>query len=38
MLAPSADAFREALPPNLRHRLVAPAVGQEVPWTASGIG
>lgn len=36
MLAPSADAFRQALSPGLRDRLVAPEPGQPLAWTALG--
>lgn len=38
VLAQSADAFREALPPNLKGRLHAPDVGEALTWTASGLG
>lgn len=38
LLAQSADAFHEALPPNLRTRLHEPQVGQPLRWTACGIG
>lgn len=38
VLAPSADAFRDALPPELRTRLIAPHVGDVVPWTSVGLG
>ncbi len=37
LLAPSADDFREALSPKLRERLIVPAVGQELAWTATGV-
>ncbi len=37
-LAPNADAFRDALAPHLKERLFAPAVGQELTWTQTGIG
>jgi len=36
VLAQSADAFREALPANLKERVIAADVGQEVAWTATG--
>ncbi len=38
LLAQSADAFRSALPDELKERLVAPEVGESVAWTASGVG
>lgn len=38
ILAQSADAFREALPVNLRGRLFVPEVGESLTWTAAGIG
>jgi L-ascorbate metabolism protein UlaG (beta-lactamase superfamily) len=38
VLAQSADEFREALSGNLKDRLVVAEVGQELAWTASGIG
>lgn len=38
LLAQSADAFRSALPSELRSRLIVPAVGQELPWTTNGLG
>jgi L-ascorbate metabolism protein UlaG (beta-lactamase superfamily) len=38
VLAPSADEFRGALPANLRDRVVAAEIGQELAWTARGIG
>lgn len=37
MLAQSADAFRKALSPELKDRLMVPDVGQDLPWTASGL-
>jgi len=37
ILAPSADAFREALPTNLRPRLFVPQVGEPLKWTTTGI-
>ena len=37
ILAQSADAFREALPTNLRSRLFDPEVGEPLTWTATGI-
>ncbi|MCH7808121.1 MAG: MBL fold metallo-hydrolase, partial [Planctomycetes bacterium] len=37
LLAQSADAFKEALPAELKDRLMVPAPGQELTWTASGI-
>ncbi|MFH1107857.1 MAG: metal-dependent hydrolase [Planctomycetota bacterium] len=36
-LAQSADAFREALPANLRSRLFVPDVGEPLDWTATGV-
>jgi L-ascorbate metabolism protein UlaG (beta-lactamase superfamily) len=36
-LAPSADAFREALPAHLRSRLFVPDVGEPLEWTATGV-
>lgn len=38
LLAQSADEFRNALPHDLRSRLVVPEVGQTLSWTATGIG
>jgi L-ascorbate metabolism protein UlaG (beta-lactamase superfamily) len=38
ILAPSADAFRQALPANLKDRLFTPEGGKELGWTAEGIG
>jgi L-ascorbate metabolism protein UlaG (beta-lactamase superfamily) len=38
VLAQSADEFREALSGKLKDRLVVAEVGQELAWTASGIG
>ena len=38
LLAQTADAFRDALPDALQDRLFVPDVGQELAWTASGIG
>lgn len=37
LLAPNADAFREALPPPLKSRLFAPAVGEALRWTRAGV-
>lgn len=37
ILAPSADAFREALSPALRTRLHVPEVGQPLKWTSTGV-
>lgn len=37
LLAQSADAFQEALPAELKDRLIVPAPGQELTWTAAGI-
>ena len=36
ILAQSADPFRQALPANLKERLIVPDVGEEVDWTSSG--
>jgi L-ascorbate metabolism protein UlaG (beta-lactamase superfamily) len=36
-LAPSAYAFREALPAHLRSRLFVPDVGEPLEWTATGV-
>jgi L-ascorbate metabolism protein UlaG (beta-lactamase superfamily) len=36
LLAPNADAFRHALLPNLKPRLLVPEVGQEIRWTSTG--
>ena len=36
ILAPNANAFREALSPDLRSKLLAAEVGQELRWTANG--
>jgi len=38
LLVQTADAFRDALPTALKDRLFVPDVGQELAWTASGIG
>ena len=38
LLAQTADAFSNALSTALKDRLVVPDVGQELAWTASGIG
>lgn len=38
ILGQSADAFRDALPANLRKRLFVPDVGESLSWTATGIG
>ncbi len=38
LLAQSADNFRQALPGELQERLVVPAVGEHVVWTATGVG
>lgn len=38
VLAPSADAFRDALPESLKARLVTPDVGAPLAWTATGLG
>ncbi len=38
ILAQSTDAFRDALPAELKGRLHVPEVGQALNWTASGIG
>ncbi len=38
LLAQSADAFRDALPGELKERLVVAEVGQEVVWHATGTG
>jgi L-ascorbate metabolism protein UlaG (beta-lactamase superfamily) len=38
ILAQSADDFQAALPPNLKDRVVTVDVGQELAWTAGGIG
>lgn len=37
LLAASADAFREALAPGIRSRLLVPEVGQAIPWTGQGV-
>ncbi len=37
LLAQSADAFREALPSELKDRLVVAEIGQNVTWTKSGL-
>lgn len=37
LLVQTADAFRAALPGILRERLVVPAVGQPLTWTADGV-
>ncbi len=36
-LAQSPDAFRDALSPTLRTRLITPDVGQSLKWTAQGL-
>ncbi len=38
VLEQSPESFRQALAPALRARLVVPDVGQEIPWTATGVG
>ena len=38
VLSPSADEFQNALPANLKERLVAAEIGQDLAWTATGIG
>ncbi len=38
VLAPSADEFQNALPANLKERLVETEIGQDLAWTATGIG
>lgn len=38
LLAQSADGFRDALSAPLRERLCVAEVGQEIAWTASGLG
>ena len=38
ILAQSAEAFRAALPANLRERVFAPEVGKELAWTETGVG
>ena len=38
VLAPSADEFRDALPANLKDRVVVAEIGHELAWTARGIG
>lgn len=38
VLDQSADAFREALPGSFRNRLRVPKVGDDLVWTATGIG
>lgn len=38
MLAQSADAFKAALAEEFRPRLVVPEVGQDLAWTAEGLG
>ena len=38
LLAQTADAFRAARPDALKGRLVVPDVGQELAWTARGVG
>ncbi len=38
LLAQTADGFRSALSAELKDRLVAAEVGQELPWTAAGVG
>ncbi|MBU0719343.1 MAG: metal-dependent hydrolase [Planctomycetes bacterium] len=38
ILAESANEFRDALPGKLRNRIFAAEVGQELPWTANGLG
>ncbi len=37
MLEQSADTFRDALPAEMRDRLIVPDVGQEIAWTAGGL-
>jgi L-ascorbate metabolism protein UlaG (beta-lactamase superfamily) len=36
VLAPSTNAFREALPANLRERLLVAEIGQELAWDKDG--
>jgi L-ascorbate metabolism protein UlaG (beta-lactamase superfamily) len=38
MLAQSAEEFRNALSPTMRSRLKVAEIGQELAWTAAGIG
>jgi L-ascorbate metabolism protein UlaG (beta-lactamase superfamily) len=38
VLSPDVDAFEQALPANLRARLVVAQIGEELAWTATGIG
>ena len=38
LLAQSAEAFHDALPADLKERLVVPEVGQSIGWTESGVG
>jgi L-ascorbate metabolism protein UlaG (beta-lactamase superfamily) len=38
VLAQSAEPFRDALPANLKDRLVAPDPGVPLPWTTTGLG
>ncbi len=38
LLAQSADEFRQALPAGLKERLIVAEIGQELAWTATGIG
>ena len=38
ILAQTTDAFRDALPDALKDRLFVPEVGQDLAWTARGIG
>lgn len=37
LLAQSADALRDALPGELKDRLVVPDIGRPLPWTAEGL-
>ncbi len=38
LLAQTVDDFRSALSAELKDRLVAAEVGEELPWTAAGVG
>ena len=38
VLASTADAFRDALPPALKDALVVAEIGQPIAWTATGVG
>ncbi len=37
VLTGTPEAFREALPSDLKDRLVVPKIGEPIPWTADGL-